>query len=497
MGTGLLSSIITVRFVDIGLFGASMHVRSAAVFLQAFIWLGMDQMLYRIMHKRSRHLIIGFLFIYYFLISVILALGLSIFPNLYFGKIILTNYDISKTLLFGLVFLSQIQWFISTIAIVYEKAKIISVMNIFLAFLFLASNLFLIEYKKINISLVVLLFGYCVMYIIILFLQRKILVRYIKIFFSQLRNDELKAEAKNDFKKEFQFFKYFSLSTIFSMIVKRISSIYFANTGNTSMLAILSLFNQMADAMQSIAWSINNSWGINRFKKQLILLQNKSERQIAIGLKTYYREAQIVNFLLISLFLLLSPIWLVVLNWLINKWHLSYGLVVGIIALVCIRYVLDFTAAILQHNYLYISEKLGKQVLICTICNVFLAPLNLLLVEHYSIIGALIATILPCIIAFSVGESLMKYLNLFRVKTMIFSLLIFVPIAFAYFPGSSKLTALLSIVLAFILLLIGYKSYTYKFSNEFVQIVSSATVNLKKFVFSVFYKEEINQERPL
>ena len=486
MAIGFITSLVTIRYVDIGLYGAASHVKAAALLLQPFVWLGTDQLMFRIIRLKTKNIIFGILVVYYILMSLLLTSLVVFIPKLYVGELIHNKYSIAPFVFFGLIISSLIQGFISNIGLTFERGKIIAFSNIFLSLVSVVSGLFLILYKNINISMWAVFIGYLVYFLLIVLYFRKKLLNDIKLFISDISQKQLCKEAFRDLKKEFNFVKYFSLSSVFGIMAKRITSIYFANSGNTPMLAILSLFNQMSDSLQSVAWSINNSWGINRLKAQLDHVETKTLKNIKSLMNSFYNEADSINYILISLFLLLSPIWITIFHYIVGRWHISYPLAISVLTVVIVKYVFDFVGTILQHNYLYITEKLGKQIFAFTLINACLTPVNLILVERYSIYGAIFATLLPGLAAFVVGEFFLRELRSRRFLTIFISIAIFVPISFAYIPGHFLYTAIASIVLSVLLLTVIIKLCIKHIRYDFYNIILNINTTFTKIVLHYY-----------
>lgn len=469
---GFATSIVAVRFVDIDTFGVLSHVRNVSVFLVPFVWLGTNSILIRIMTYRTKYILFGWLFFGYVVVALLFSLLTAFVPTLYFGTAIYHQYALSLPILLSLSFVALIQNFFDTAFLAAERAKLVSGLTVIYSLASLVAVLALVTRRDLNLALLIQAALTALVLLVLAIFHAKDIASNTKTFLRDMRNPQLRAQAKQDWKKEFKFFRFYTLSNISNVIMKRIVSIYFANNGQTSYLGILAIYNQFVDILLNLGWSVNNSWGINRLK----MLVERCKKKLADYphlIEDYLKEASVINYLLITVFLLSSPIWIGLLGFLLARWHISYPLFSIILFFIVLRYAIDFLTRILLYNPLYISEKLGVQMLVCTGLDLALTPVNYWLVAHFSLYGALFTTLLPGLVTYLSSELFVKEHRLLRTRLVLISIVSFAPIALMHFPSSFWLSAVLTACISIIISLIFYLLYGRRYKQEIQIIVSS------------------------
>lgn len=488
---GLATSLVIVRLVDINTFGAFSHIRNAAAFLLPFAWFGVNSIFFRILKHKTCYLLFGFIFIGYSIASLFLAVLISSVPSLYVGHAIFDQYQLNHLIVATLIFVVLIQNYFDNLFLVTEKASIASIIIFLNSIGGVLSAVVLILSKNINFALLSIIIFNIIVYFVIGMIYRRKVISSIGFFIQGIRDRVLVRQAIDDFKIEVIFFRFYGVSNIAEILLSRIVNIYFANSGNISSLGVLSIFNQFVAILLSLGWSINNSWGINRLKMMLDRLKKKES--FANIIRSYYDELLIVNFLLIAIFLISSPLWISFLSFMLKRWNLDYLLFLSIIVFVAARYVIEYLSRMMLYNCLYLKEKLGTQMLIATFVSVALIPANFFIVKNFGIYGALVTTLIPGFVVYITSELFVPEFRFIRVRTMLISFVFFAPIALGYVPNKIILSACLSLLLSLFIIGVFYLFYGKQFRSSISGIISHITfinkpvmavIRARDFIFS-------------
>ena len=440
----IIATILAMRTIPIGLFGIFSHIKMTPVFFAAFVWIGMDSVIFRIINYRTRFILIGGLTLTFLVMAVILSYAAAIVPSLYIGEVLYKKYSLQPILVFGVTFSGLLHIFLGLILATFEEAKWNSISQVVLSFIGFLATLILVVSKDINVCLSVMIMLGVIWILVLAFVYKSIIYISIQRFILDIQSKRLKACALLNIRREFLFFRHYLFSSILGTVAKRIMNLYFAAAGQDYFLGILAAFNQLVDILQSPAWAINNSFGINRLKS---LLRNR-KNELAARLASFYSEVGFLNYILISSLLLSSPIWISFFIFSLQKWNLPYILVVTVVASGILRYIFDVLVTILQYNHLYVEEKIGLQVSICTLGSVALIPVNFFAVTHFGIYGALVSSLFPGILIFIVGNVLIKDYREVRRELIIASSLAFLPISFVYVEGNLGYTFLACLIVS-------------------------------------------------
>lgn len=465
-GLVLISSLVLIRLLDIDFYGAYFHIKLLAVFLTPLTLLGMENTFFRIKNLNTNRLIILYISIIFFALAIVLTLFFTIIPDLYLGKVIIEKYSISKYLIFSSTLFFLIQAFADSFLIAYEKAKIQSYLTIILSLSVLFSELSLFIYKNINLTLGLISILYLISFIVGTFLGRSIIIKEITESLKDFKNKELRKKSWHDLKNEFLFFRFYTLQNISDVIIKRLASIYFANMGDLSIVAILNLFNQFVDMAQTIALSVNNAWGVNRLKCMLDDYR-KDKNSLKVNLSFFYKELESISFVLASIFILASPIWSIIFLYMTSRWNLPSSILVLMVAIVFIRYIFDFLGNISQYNFLFIEERIKQKIIFSIIINCILIPFNYFAMKYYSVEGAILFSVLPSLLLFIFGEFLLSKFRKERIKLLVHALLILVPISFCVLTNRYLYAASLGVIISLSTIFIYITVYRNDFLNHF------------------------------
>lgn len=404
-------------------FGVISHIKAGVFFLAPMVWIGFDNVLFKVEGDENEKGLIVLLGGMYLVISIGFTLLLSFIPELYIGEILYTEFNLDSISVFCFITSGLLLLFFRQLLVTKERGLGVVFIDITLGISGILLNVIVVMNNNISYTLYILSAAISAIVIVYIIRYMRTIFGYFQSFINVISIKEHRKSFLKSIKKIISFARHFSLASIIGAISRRIIQIFLANRGMSEGLGLLSLHTQLLSIIESFGWAINNAFGINRLRRML------QSDDLEASEKKYLNEIEKVTKVLLGIVLLSSPIWIGYAMISFAKFNYENHIYMLVIAITTTLFTINIIGTFIQYNILYVREKLGKQVLFKTIFNIFVIFINIFLANQYGLIGSLFALLYPSIVYFLFGEFLIRKNVVLRIKKLLLTAVILLPMS--------------------------------------------------------------------